>query len=538
MNFKLYIATFAFVLTGCKTLNTNTQIKPETASNLVAQEKQVSEPLPIQEPAFITEICQADPALANDSHSYDNVWLRVKDQLTFTVPDNRRVRAQKSWYNRHDEYMKRVTTRAKPYLFHIVEELEQHQLPLELALLPIVESAFDPFAYSHGRASGMWQFIPGTGKNFGLKQNWWYDGRRDVYLSTGAAIKYLKYLHKRFKGDWLHALAAYNSGEGNVSKAIRKNKRKGKNTDFWSLSLPKETKAYVPKLLALAEILAESESSDERWTPIENLPYFGRVATESQIDISLAAALAEIDMNDFYQLNPGYNQWATPPNGPHYVLLPIDKIDTFERNLQTIPKDQRISFKNYKIKPGDSLIKIAKKFGTTVELLKDNNQIRNNSIRAGKNLLIPVPSKARDKYHKSTQQRLLARQNTKRSGHKVTYQVKAGDSIWDISRHYKVGMRSLAKWNNMAPTDPLKIGQKLVIWTKQPQQLANLSQQHKAKTKKIRYKVRSGDSLARIASKFNVSLNSVKRWNKKMGQKKYLQPGDSLTLYVDITRQY
>jgi len=535
LNCKLYGLVLLVALSGCKTVELKQSEALVTPSSAMANELAV-ETTEKSENLYDLEPCVADSSRV-DPHAYQDVWVRIQQQLSFDIPDNRRVRAQKNWYSRHPSYMQRVSKRATPYLFDIVEELERNQLPIELALLPIVESAFDPFAYSHGRASGMWQFIPGTGKNFGLKQNWWYDGRRDVYLSTRAAIKYLTYLHKRFDGNWLHALAAYNSGEGNVSRAIRRNKRKGKNTDFWSLNLPKETKAYVPKLLALADMLRERTSEDQLWHPIDNLPYFGRVATETQIDLSLAAALADISMNEFYQLNPAYNQWATAPKGPHHILLPIDKIETFERNLKEIPRDQRISFKKYTIKRGDSLIKIAKKFGTTVQMLKDNNAIRNNSIREGKSLLIPVASEARDKYHKSAQQRLVARQNAKRNGHKVTYQVKAGDSIWDISRHYKVNMRSLAKWNNMAPTDPLKIGQKLVIWTKQPQKLASLSQGNK-KTKKIHYTVRSGDSLARIAQKFKVSLNNVKKWNSRAGSKKYLQPGDSLTLYVDITRQY
>ncbi|TQV75453.1 LysM peptidoglycan-binding domain-containing protein [Aliikangiella marina] len=536
MNFKLYGFAFALALTGCKTALINTS--SSDSNSATASEPALSlDSLPqLAELPYTLTPCEAE-IKDNETLAYSDVWLRVKSQLNFEIPDNRRVRAQKNWYSKHPEYMKRVTARAAPYLFDIVEELEKNNMPLELALLPIVESAFDPFAYSHGRASGMWQFIPGTGKNFGLEQNWWYDGRRDVYLSTRAAIRYLKSLHKRFDGDWLHALAAYNSGQGNVSKAIKRNKRRGKPTDFWSLKLPRETKAYVPKLLALSEMLAEAKAEEGLWTPVDNLPYFGRVATESQIDLSLAAALADISMNDFYQLNPGFNQWATAPKGPHYILLPVDKIDQFTENLAKIPANQRISFKKYTIKSGDSLIKIAKKFGTTVQLLKDNNQIRNNSIRAGKSLLIPVASKARDQYHKSAQQRLVARQNTKRSGRKITYYVKAGDSIWDISRKFKVNMRALAKWNNMAPTDPIKVGQKLVVWSKQPEQFASLSTANK-KTKKIYYKVRSGDSLARIADKFKVSLASVKKWNKSAGAKKYLQPGDSLTLYVDITRQF
>jgi membrane-bound lytic murein transglycosylase D len=536
LNYKLLFLLGLLSLVGCKSLMID-----QGAATLPLQKAASSEELAIQakiekEKGELADFCFKEDQSV-DPQAFNDVWKRVQNQLNFEVPDRQRVRAQKNWYINHPTYMKRVTERASPYLFYIVEELEKNNLPLELALLPIVESAFDPFAYSHGRASGMWQFIPETGKNFGLKQNWWYDGRRDVYMSTQGAIKFLAYLHKRFKGDWLHALAAYNSGEGNVRKAIRRNKRKGKPTDFWSLKLPKETQAYVPKLLALAQILSEAKSDDEQWTAIPNLPYFDRVATGSQIDLSLAASLAEISMNDFYQLNPAYNQWATSPDGPHFVLLPIEKIETFKNNLTKIPKSQRISYKKYIIKEGDSLSVIAKRFSTTVQLLKDNNDIRNNSIRAGKSLLIPVASKARDQYKKSSQQRLLARQSTKRNGRKINIKVEKGDSMWDLSRKYKVNIRSLAKWNNIAPTDPLKIGQKLVVWTKKPQKIASLSNGNK-KTKKIYYKVRSGDSLARIADKFNVSLNSVKKWNRKNGKKKYLQPGDSLTLYVDITRQF
>ncbi len=539
MSFKLLLTLSCCALSACShldfgqnNLNAQQSLTQQTPEELLplAQSKNI--------PDFPeVEFCEAEKSDKYDPEAFEDVWRRIQADLNIEVPDIRRVRAQKSWYLKHPEYIKRVTRRAEPYLFHIVEELEKQKLPMELALLPIVESAFDPFAYSHGRASGMWQFIPGTGKNYGLSQNWWYDGRRDVYLSTQAALAYLTRLNKRFDGNWLHALAAYNSGEGNVSRAIRNNKKKNKPTDFWSLDLPRETKAYVPKLLALSEILKNRETDDQLWTPVSNLRHFARVETGSQIDLSLAAAMADITMNDFYQLNPAFNQWATAPKGPHYVLVPIDKVETFNHNLSQIPKEQRISFKKYTIKSGDSLIKIARKFGTTVALLKDNNSIKNNAIREGKSLLIPVASKARDQYNKSAQQRLIAKHNTKRKGHKTAYVVNSGDSFWDISRKYKVNVRKLARWNNMAPGDPLKVGQKLAIWTQLPKRVTSLSG-GKNKTKKIYYKVRKGDSLARIADKFKVNLNSVKKWNRRTGKKKYLQPGDSLMLYVDITRQF
>lgn len=493
------------------------------------------------------EVCEAVDS-PDDPEAYLTGWERASSQFQLQIPSNRRVQSQKNWYLKHKKYLNRVSKRASPYLYFINNEIEKRGLPLELALLPIVESAYDPFAYSHGRASGMWQFIPGTGKGYGLRQNWWYDGRRDIFLSTHAALDYLSYLHKHFKGDWLHALAAYNSGQGNVGKAIRKNKRTGKPTDFWSLKLPKETKAYVPKLLALAEILKEHTTTPSYidngngeelvWYPTKNEPYFTRVSTDVQIDLSLAADLSEQSMTEFYQLNPAFNHWATAPKGPHYLLFPIEKADLFKKNLSTIPKNERIAFKRYKIRNGDTISQIAQKFSTSVSLLKRTNQMRTNSIRVGRSLLIPVPSKNRSRYSKSNQQRLLAKHRVNRNGNKMSIKVKPGDSFWTLSRYYKVSMRQLASWNNMAPTDTLRAGQKLVLWTKQANIKTAGLMSHKNKTKKIHYKVRSGDSFARIADKFKVSLNKIKKWNSSLSKKKYLQPGQSLTLFVDITNQF
>jgi len=538
-----------------------TLFKSSDASKVTIEEVEIVKQALTEEKPL--EVCLLENTSV-DPESYTDLWSRVASQLNMTIPTNRRFDAQRAWYARHPNYLKRVSNRASPYLYFIVTEIEKRQLPMELALLPIVESAFDPFAYSHGRAAGMWQFVPRTGKSYGLKQNWWYDGRRDVYLSTLAALDYLTYLNKRFKGDWLHALAAYNSGEGNVRKAIRKNKKKGKPTDFWSLKLPKETKAYVPKLLALADLLnhavkqqsandiqsklmqadqIQSNETESNWSFIANEPYFQRVETGGQIDLSLIADLSEQKMSDFYQINPAFNRWATPPSGPHYVLLPINKVERFKNNLKTIPSNERIEFKRYKIKSGDSLSRIASRNSTSVELLRSTNNIKGNRIREGKTLLLPIASKSRSKYTKSNQQRLLAKHQTKRKGHKLTIKVKSGDSFWTLSRRYKVNLRNLAKWNNMAPRDPLKIGQTLVLWITDPNKYANLTatsskMSANQKTKKIHYKVRNGDSFARIASKFNTSINKIKKWNRLLSRNKYLQPGQSVTLFVDVTRQY
>jgi membrane-bound lytic murein transglycosylase D len=412
---------------------------------------------------------------------------------------------------------------------------------MELALLPFVESAYDPFAYSHGRASGLWQFIPGTGKMYGMHQNWWYDGRRDVLVSTKGALDYLSYLSKRFDGNWLHALASYNSGSGRVSKAIKRNKKKGKAHDFWSLKLPKETRAYVPKLLALAKIVKSPESYNITLPVIPDAPYFDVVSTGGQIDLAQAASLAGIDIKELYKLNPGFNQWASAPMGPHRLLIPIGNAEQFEKALTELPPEKRLNWTRYNIKSGDSLIRIAKKFNTTPDLIKQVNQLRSNLIRENQKLLIPVASESKGYYNLSQHNRLKRKQG-KISGSsgskKLVHTVKAGDTMWDLSLAHKVGVRSLAKWNGMAPTDPIRPGQELLIWSRKDIGKASPAiptfRDKRQMIRKIGYRVRKGDSLARIANKFSVTIKDLVSWN-KLNKKKYLQPGQKLTIYVDIT---
>jgi membrane-bound lytic murein transglycosylase D len=464
----------------------------------------------------------------------DDLWQRVRDQYQLDLSvDNKRITAQLNWYKRHQNYLNRVSDRAKRYMYFIMEQIEVRDMPGEMALLPIVESAFDPFAYSHGRASGVWQFIPSTGKIYGLKQNWWYDGRRDIRRSTIAALKFLKGLSREFNGDWTLALAAYNSGAGTVRKAIRKNKRKGLPTDFWSLSLPKETRAYAPKLLALAKLLKEPEKYGISFPKIENKPYFAVVNTQSQMDLSQAAQMAQVDLEEIYKLNPQFNQWATSPNGPHELLIPIEQTNIMQENLENLPVKQRIKWQRYKVKSGDSLITIAKKFRTTPQALKQVNPIQGDLLRIGDMLLIPTAFKNSRSYTYSAGNRLnkkQARSRGPKNSQKINYKVQAGDSFWSLSKKHNVPVGSIAKWNGMAPKDPLKPGQKLVIWSK-----SKLTKQDREIIRKVRYRVRNGDSLHRIANKFNVRVKDIKRWN-QINKKKYLQPGDELILYVDVTQ--
>ncbi len=455
-----------------------------------------------------------------------DLWDRVREGFVLNRDINKRIQVELNWYIRHPSYIDRVTTRGQRYLFHAVEELEARNMPLEFALLPIVESAYDPFAYSHGRASGMWQIIPGTGKMLGLKQNWWYDGRRDITASTNAALTYLERLHRQFDGDWLLALAAYNSGAGNVSRAIRKNRKKGLPTDYWSLDLPKETEAYVPRLLALSSIFAEPHVHDVDLAPIANEPTFEVVDVGSQIDLAQAAAMAGLSMREFYLYNPGFNRWATDPDGPHQLLIPIDAAPTFKAALAALPADQRVTWERYTIKNGDALSTIATRYSTTVDLLQSINQLQGHSIRAGKTLLVPRASKETQHYVLSASQRLAATQQ-KGKGKREVYVVKAGDSFWEIGKKLGVPSGQLAKWNGLAPRDPIRPGQKLVVWRKGKSSTTNT-------TRKVAYKVRKGDSLARIADKFDIRIADIVNWN-KVNPKNYLQPGDFLTLFVDVT---
>jgi membrane-bound lytic murein transglycosylase D len=492
-------------------------------------------------PDKIDLLAHLDDDYAEESDEYTDLWNRLRDGYQFGDVSNSRIDKHLKSYLRHPSYIERVTERGNEYLYHIVNELEARNMPLELALLPIVESAFDPFAYSHGRASGMWQFIPSTGTHFGLKQNWWYDGRRDVLASTDAALTYLSQLHKRFDEDWLLALAAYNAGGGNVNKAIRANKRKGKPTDFWSLDLPQETRAYVPRLIAISKIILEPEQYNVTLASIDNQPYFEAVDTGSQIDLAQAALLADVTLDDLYRLNAGFNRWATDPQGPHRLLIPVDKVEDFRAALDELPSDSRVGWERYQVKSGDSLLALAKRFNTSADVIREHNNLSGNLIRIGQTLLIPSATLAANQYAKAEPQRIQKIQNnsTGSSGtRKVNYTVKSGDSLWSIAKQHQVSVGQLAKWNGMAPKDTLKAHQKLVVWTPVGSStLASAGPSNKAVVRKVAYQVRNGDSLSRIAGKFSLSVNDILRWN-PIDTSNYLQPGQFLTLFVDVTRTH
>lgn len=530
--FKYCMVASGLALGGCQNtmlFSNNDPIETNQPSELKLT------PIPeevISQPTEEEKVAASEPVELTPQQQ-DDLWVRIRQQLHFHVPDVPRVQSQRNWYASHPEYLDRVAKRAEPYLHLIVEELEKRDMPIDLALLPIVESAFDPFAYSHGSASGVWQFIPGTARQYGLDINWWYDGRRDVFAATHAALDYLQALHRYFDGNWMHALAAYNSGEGRVAAAIRKNKRLNKPTDFWNLSLPRETRAYVPKLLALAEILANSDEYGIAWYPIENQPKLEVIETPAQIDLALAADMADMPLDLLHQYNSGYNRWATAPSGPHRLMLPKQNAEKFKLALsKTEPKDW-LSWTRHEVKSGESLLTISNKYNTSVDVIQQVNDISSHIIRAGEHLLVPIATLNIESYKLSKDQRREDRQDQKRSGKRIEHIVQSGDTLWDLSRAYSVNLRDLARWNSMAPGDYLRPRQELVVWTEAEPSSAVQSGINSI-MRNIRYRVRSGDSLARIADKFNVTIRQIEQWN-NIQRNRYLQPGQMLKLKVDVT---
>jgi membrane-bound lytic murein transglycosylase D len=481
-----------------------------------------------------------------------DLFVRLRSRFTLEIAEDPAVERERAWYARNQAYLDRVFARGNLYLFYITEELEKRGMPTELALLPVVESAFDPFAYSHGRASGLWQIIPGTGKRLGLAQNWWFDGRRDVLESTRAALDYLQQLHAQFDGDWLLAVAGYNSGEGNVERALKKAAAAKRPQDFWGIKsyLPAETRTYVPRLLAVAGLVATPAEFGITLPELRNEAQFAVVETGGQIDVALAAELAGIDTDELYALNPGINRWATDPEGPHRLLLPLEQAEVFTTALAALGPRERVQWSQHRIRSGETIAGIAERYQTTVSVLREINQLRGNTIRAGEFLIIPHATQSLASYTQSADARAARQQSAPRNGERREHVVKAGETLWSISRTYDVAVRSLASWNSMAPGDVLSVGRELVVWTSPPAQIAagataqaSLARSDAAtgfaatnRIREITYVVRRGDSLSSIARRFKVTVDKLVEWNRGAGDK-YLQPGQRLKMLVDITEQ-
>ncbi len=451
-----------------------------------------------------------------------HLWGRITDRFTFAeCPENSRAQRWAEWYGERTEYMERVLNRARPWLHDIANELDARDLPGELALLPIVESAYDPFAYSHGRASGPWQFLSATARDNGLTINDFYDGRRDVWASTRAALDYLEYLHGRFD-DWNLALAAYNAGQGRIQRAVNRNSANGRPIDWESLSLPRETRAYVPKLNGLGCLFADPEAYGFELPVWEDRPRVAKVEIDGSVDVVVLAAESDIEMAELVALNPGLNRHLTPPSGPHHLIVPADRAEQVKQVLPEIDSEDMLVWDEVTVRNGDTLSHIARRYNTSVAELRRANDLNGDFLRAGQTLRIaangstPDDSPYADLYHElaQLQRRLLP---TKRFQH----QVRPGENLWLIARQYRVSVSDLQRWNNLGGNNLIRPGQRLMVHMDQA------SGQQAAAT--VEYTIRSGDSLWVIARRHGVSVRDLMRWN-NLREDSVLRPGQSLTI--------
>jgi membrane-bound lytic murein transglycosylase D len=387
----------------------------------------------------------------------EDLWARIRRGFRMPELNTAPVRRQLAYYKARPAYLQRVVERSRIYLYHIVSEIERRGMPTELALLPMVESAFNPMAYSRAHASGLWQFIPSTGKRFELEQTWWYDERRDIVDSTSAALDYLQSLYE-MHGDWHLALASYNWGEGAVSRAVARNRKAGKPTGYTSLRMPRETRSYVPKLQALKNIIRNPAAYGVELEPIPDEPYFVQVAQVGDMDLHLAAELAEIPVEEFLALNPGFSRPLMRASESERLVLPAKQLPVFYDNLAKRADASLVSWRVYRPKRGEKFGPIARRFGISIADLKKVNGIPRRSWRMPKVLVVPTRAEAREA---SKLPVMYAPPIAAHGRAVIVHRVKRGDTLTGIAHRYGVSVQSLKRWNRAGSV--LHIGEKITI---------------------------------------------------------------------------
>jgi len=393
-----------------------------------------------------------------------DMWDRVRRGFSMPDLDTELVRDREQWYASRPDYMQRMAERSSKYIFHIVEELERRNMPTELALLPYIESAFNPQAVSSARAAGMWQFMPATGTDFDLKQNIFRDDRRDVLASTRAALDYLQKLYNMF-GDWHLALAAYNWGEGSVGRAIARNQKAGLPTGYTDLRMPDETRYYVPKLQAVKNIVADPQRFNTELPLIANHPYFQTVPLTRDLDVELAAKLADVRIEDFRALNPAAHKPVLLAAGTPHVLLPWDNAEVFQRNFDAYTQGQYASWTAWTVPTTMTAAQAAQRSGMSEADLRAVNKVPPRMlIKAGSTLIVPrtarvqedVAAVVADTGHLSFQPEVVTRRTTVRAGR--------NDNVASIARRYRVSAANVAAWNDVKPSHAFKRGYQVVVY--------------------------------------------------------------------------
>ncbi|MCL5272503.1 MAG: transglycosylase SLT domain-containing protein [Gammaproteobacteria bacterium] len=397
-----------------------------------------------------------------------DVWdvLRSEFKLSHEV-NQPEVQEQIRWILNHPGFINKVCQQAEPYLYHVTREIQRRNLPGELALLPMIESAYDPFAYSKVGAAGLWQIMPMTGNQLGLIQDWWLSIQRIFNHSTEAALTHLTHLNKVFNGNWILSIAAYDAGEGAIGRAAKANDPTGRKVSFWKLNVPKETQVYVPRFLALAAIMSDPQAYKINLPFKPFRPYFEEVSIGSQIDLNHAASLAGISVKELTQLNPGYNRWATAPYKPFTLLIPIAKVTQFYFNLSHSPIEKRVSWTKHLVLPSDSLQSIARQYHTTVTLIKKLNRLSEQLLRPNQVLLIPSTKNSPVlPFHEISKSKFLSQTPIKGKVYRVIHIVQPNETFNTLERLYKVTSQDIKKWNHLITEAPLASGQQLIIWKK------------------------------------------------------------------------
>jgi membrane-bound lytic murein transglycosylase D len=382
-----------------------------------------------------------------------DLWARLRADFRLQDIDHQRIDREIQRLRRHPRSLQRMLARALPYLHHITGQVEQRGLPGELALLPAIESGFQPYAYSSNGATGLWQFMPATGRMLGLKQSRRYDGRRDIVRATDAALDYLQQLHRRLDDNWLYALAAYNCGIGTVQHAIRKARQRQQDSSYWALDLPGETDDYIPRLFALARIVADPGAYRVALPEIPNQVFFEQVSLKGPLDLEVAAGLAGVSLDELLQLNPAFRQGIVPP-GRNKLLLPVGHAETFEAALAHLPSGKRLRWAEHRVRKGEALLSIAHRYHVSVAAIREANGLRGNLIRVGKHLRIPLSGHASD-----------AARHVARIRSRVHYRVRKGDSLYTIARRFSVSIADLRRWNRLGRY--LHPGQRLTVYIRE-----------------------------------------------------------------------
>jgi len=468
-------------------------------------------------------------------HNANNIWDMLRKQ--FALPhyeNNPTVQNKIEWFLNHQDYLLHSMTRAAPYLYFILQQVKKRHLPAELVLLPVIESAYNPFALNTSSgAAGMWQMMSATASGYGIRQNGWYDGRRDVVASTKAALNHLAYLQSFFEGNWLLAIAAYDTGEGNVLAAIRKNINNGENTDFWSLPVAQETRDYVPQLLALAIIISHPEQYPIEYPAVPNAPYLAQVDIGTQIDLKEAASLAGLSLKELKQLNSGYSRAATDPNGPFKLVLPIENVEQFTENLARSSFYERTNYTTVAKQTDSSWKKLHK----THQKMLANNKLKQPSSAPS---FAQLPVQPLDKFDEGNSPPIVATAVTQALHHPseryvmqpgdTLYMVRQGDDLNKIAKHFHVEVKTLAMVNQFDENNSLHLGESIIVPTHKKNQ--NDMPKYTLTPGDTIYMVRPGDTIETIAKKFHTTPAAVRLANLLATNK--LEEGDQLVIPTHV----